>query len=71
MLLGFLPESYPPSVKHIPPEANGFVARAGNTTGQSALLEDSLFCSFDIVVDGCAPTGSIATGIGQDGLCKG
>jgi hypothetical protein len=68
MLLGFLSKSYPPTVKRIPSEANGFVTRKGNTIGQFVLLEALLFCSLDIAVDGSDPTGSIATGIGWEGL---
>jgi hypothetical protein len=68
MLLGFLSKSYLPPVKHIPSEANGFVVRKGNTTGQFVLLQELLFCSLDTAVDGSDPTGSIATAIGRKGL---
>jgi hypothetical protein len=71
MLPGFISKSYLPPVKHIPSEANGFVARKGNTIGQFILLQELLFCSLDMAVDGDDPTGSVATGIGREGLCEG
>jgi hypothetical protein len=68
MLLGFLSKSYPPPAKHIPSEANGFVARKGNAIGQMVLLQELLFCSLYMAVDGSDPTDSVATDIGREGL---
>jgi hypothetical protein len=71
MLLGFLSKSYLPPVKHIPSEANGFVTRKGNTTGQFVLLQELLFRSLDIAVDCNDHTCSTATGNGREGLWEG
>jgi len=68
MLSGFLSKSYLRPVKHIPSEENDLVARKGNTIGQFVLLQELLFCSLDIAVDGSEPTSSIATGMGRECL---